>query len=136
VKLTRSQPLPTGPLGLVALLNVVLLLLFFFILGSSFVLQPGIAVTLPFSQFTLPPQVNAQLVTMQPGPPLRIFYHDHLVTVEELGRQLAGYRGSPRSIILRADRHTPYDAVAAVMNQALKQDFTVALATVPNPGHP
>ena len=135
-KLTRSTPLPSGPLGLVALLNVVLLLLFFFLLGSSFVLQPGIAVTLPFSQFTLPPQVDAQLVTMQPGPPLRIFYHDQPVSVEELGRQLASYRGSPRSIILRADRHTPYEAVVAVVNQALKQDFTVALATVPNPGIP
>ena len=136
MKLTRSTPLPSGPLGLVALVNVVLLLLFFFVLGSSFVLQPGIAVTLPFSQFTLPPQVDAQLVTMQPGPPLRIFYHDQQVTVAELGRQLANYRGSRRAIILRADLRTPFDAVMAVMNQALKQDFTVALATVPNPGNP
>jgi biopolymer transport protein ExbD len=136
VKLTRSTSLPSGPLGLVALLNVILLLLFFFVLGSSFVLQPGIAVTLPFSQFTLPPQVDAQLVTMQPGPPLAIYYRDRQVSIEELGRQLASYRGSPRAIILRADRRTPYDAVVAVMNQALKQDFSVALATVPSPGSP
>ena len=136
MKLTRSTPLPSGPLGFVALLNVVLLLLFFFVLGSSFVLQPGIAVTLPFSQFSLPPQVDAQLVTMQPGPPPQIFYRDQPVSVEELGRQLASYRGSPRSVILRADRRTPYDAVVAVMNEALKQDFTVALATVPNPASP
>ncbi len=136
MKLTRSTSLPSGPLGLVALLNVILLLLFFFVLGSSFVLQPGIAVTLPFSQFTLPPQVDAQLVTMQPGPPLAIYYRDRQVSIEELGRQLASYRGSPRAIILRADRRTPYDAVVAVMNQALKQDFSVALATVPSPGSP
>ncbi len=136
MKLTRSTPLPPGPLGFVAPLNVVLLLLFFFVLGSSFVLQPGIAVTLPYSQFTLPPQVNAQLVTMQPGTPAQIFYHDQPVSVAELGRQLAAFRGSPRSLILRADRGTPYDAVVAVMNEALKQDFTVALATVPNPAKP
>ena len=136
VKLTRTAPLPAGPLGMVALLNVVLLLLFFFVLGSSLVLQPGIAVTLPPASFNLSPQVNARLVTLQPGPPLRIFYQDQRVTLAELGRQLAAYHGSPRSIILRADSATPYEAVIAVTDQALRQDYFVALATVPTPGKP
>jgi len=136
VKLSRTAPLAAGPLGLVALLNVVLLLMFFFVLGSSMVLQPGLAVTLPPASFNLSPQINARLVTLQPGPPLRIFYQDQRVTLAELGRQLAAYRGSPRSIILRADRGTPYESVVAIMDQALKQDYTVALATVPMPGKP
>ena len=133
MKLTRSAQLAAGPMSVVAPLNVVLLLLFFFLLGSSFVLQPGIAVTLPFSPFNLAPQTNAQLVTIQAGPPLRIYLQDRAVGLEELGRQLAAYRGSPRSIILRADRGTPYEVVVAVVNQALRQDYTVALATVPPP---
>jgi biopolymer transport protein ExbD len=133
VKLTRSVQLSAGPMGLVALLNVVLLLLFFFLLGSSFVLQPGIAVSLPFSPYNLAPQANARLVTLQGGPPLRIYLQDRAVNLEELGRQLAAYRGSPRSIILRADRGTPYEWVIAVVNEALRQDYTVALATVPAP---
>ncbi len=136
MKLARSIALPAGPLGLAALLNVVLLLLFFFVLGSSLVLQPGISVTLPFSQFNLPPQANAQLITLLPGPPARIFYRDQPVTIGELGRQLAAYRGSPRSVIVRADRQTPYEAIMEVTNQALRQDFTVALATVPAPEKP
>ena len=137
VKLTRSAPLATGPLGLVSLLNVVLLLLFFFLLGSSFVLQPGVMVTrLPYSPFNLPPQVNAQLVTLQPGPPLRIFYRDQRVTLEELGKQLAAYRGNPRQVALRADGGTPYEAVVAVMNQALLQDYSVTLVTIPGPEKP
>ena len=127
------MPVSVLPLGLVAVVNVVLILLFFFLLGSSFVLQPGIAVTLPFSPFNLPPQVNARLITLQPGPPLRIFYQDEPVTLEQLGQRLAEYRGSPRSIILRADRGTPYESVVTVMNQALRQDYNVALATVPPP---
>ena len=137
MKLVRSAPLAAGPLGLVALLNVVLLLLLFFLLGSSFVLQPGIEVTqLPAASFNLPPQFNARLVTLQPGPPLRIFYQDQRVTIEELGRQLASYHGSPRTIILRADGGTPYQSVVAVMNQALQQQYSVALATVPAPEKP
>ena len=137
MKLVRSAPLSAGPLGMVALLNVVLLLLLFFLLGSSFVLQPGIEVTqLPAASFNLPPQFNARLVTLQPGPPLRIFYQDQRVTIEELGRQLASYHGSPRTIILRADGGTPYQSVVAVMNQALQQQYSVALATVPAPDNP
>ena len=137
MKLTRSAPLAAGPLGLVALLNVVLLLLYFFLLGSSFVLQPGVLVNrLPYSPFNLPPQVNARQVTLQAGPPLRIFYQDRRVTLEELGKQLAAYRGSPREVILYADGGTPYESIVAVMNQALQQEYAVALATVPAPGTP
>ena len=137
MKLVRSAPVAAGPLGLVALLNVVLLLLFFFLLGSSFVLQPGIEVTqLPAASFNLPPQINARLVTLQPGPPLRIFYQDQRVTLDELGRLLAAYHGTPRTIILRADGGTPYQSVVAVMNQALQQQYSVALATVSSPDKP
>ena len=137
MKLTRSAPLAAGPLGLVSLLNVVLLLLFFFLLGSSFVLQPGVMVTrLPSSSFDLPPQVNSRFVTLQPGPPLRIFYQDQRVTLEELGKQLAAYRGNPRTVILRADGGTPYESVVAVMNEALLQDYAVTLATIPVPDKP
>jgi biopolymer transport protein ExbD len=131
MKLTRSAPLSPAPLGLTALINVVLLLLFFFLLGSSFVLQPGIAVTLPSSIFNLPPQVNAQIITMQPGPPPRIFYRDRKVSLDELGRELIAFRGSPRSIILRADRGTPFELVVEVVNKSLQQGYSVALATAP-----
>ncbi len=135
MKLTRTaSPVSVLPLGLVATVNVVFILLFFFLLGSSFVLQPGIAVTLPFSSFNLPPQVNARTVTLQSGDTsVRIFYQDEPVTLEQLGQRLAAYRGSPRSIILRADRGTPYESVVTVMNQALQQHYNVALATVPPP---
>ena len=137
MKLTRSAPLTVGPLGIVALLNVVLMLLFFFLLGSSFVLQPGVMVSrLPYSPFNLPPQGNDRLVTLQPGPPLRIFYRDHRVTLEELGRQLAADHATPRTIKLLADGGTPYEAVVAVMNQAMLQEYTVHLATMPSPAQP
>lgn len=136
MKLTRSAPLPSGPLGLAALVNVVLLLLFFFLLGSSFVLQPGIAVSLPASRFNLPPQVGAQIVSMQAGPPARIYYRDQAITLPGLGKALANFRGSPRAIVLRADRGTPYELVVSVVNQALEQGYSVAMATAPPPEKP
>ena len=58
------------------------------------------------------------------------------MTLDELGRQLASYRGTPRTIILRADGGTPYQSVVAVMNQALQQQYSGALATVPGPDKP
>ena len=123
-------------MGLVALLNVTLLLLFFYVLGSSFTLQPGISVTLPPSEFNLPPQSNARLITVQPGPPIRIFYQDQPVTAEELGRQLAAYKGSPKTVILRADKGTPYESVMGVLQQALRLHYSVALAAAPQPEQP
>lgn len=136
MKLVRSKPLPSGIIGLVALLNVILLLLFFYVLGSSFVLQPGIAVTLPSSEFNLPPQSNARIITVQPGPPVRIFYQDQPVTSAELDRQLAAYQGSPKALILRADKGTPYESVVAVMEHALRLHYSVALAAAPQPDTP
>ena len=130
MKLTRTAASVSAlPLGLVAVVNVVLLRL-----GAGLVHPAGIAVPRPFSAFNLPPQVNARLVTLQPGPPLRIFYQGEPVTLDGLRQRLAEYRGSPRSIILRADRGTPYESVVAVMDQALQQHYNVALATVPPQG--
>ncbi len=120
-----------GIIGLVALMNVILLLLFFYTLGSSFVLQPGISVTLPASEFDLPPQSNARLITVQPGPPARIFYQDQPVTAEELDRQLATYQGSPKAVVVRADKGATYESVLGVLRQALRLHYSVALATAP-----
>ena len=53
MKLTRTTNYHFGWLGIVPLIDVVFLLLFFFLLSSTFVLQPGISVSLPFSRFTL-----------------------------------------------------------------------------------
>ena len=65
MRLTRTTNLSFGWLYVFPLLDVVFLLIFFFLLSSNFVLQPGIAVSVPFSRFTLGPQLNQQIISSQ-----------------------------------------------------------------------
>ena len=133
MKLVRTHPIsPPGFFGLAPLVNIVLLLLLFFLLGSSFVLQPGVAVSLPASRFQLAPLVDAQVVSVLPGKPTRVVFGDQFVSLEEFGVRLAAFRGPNRSLIVRGDRGTPYEAIVAICGQALEQGFSVVLATAPD----
>ena len=114
------------------LLDVVFLLIFFFLLSSNFVLQPGIAVTVPFSRFTLGPQPNQQIISITGGPNPAIYLRDQKVTLAQLGPALDLTKREGRSIVIKADRLVSYDLVMAVTNAALERGITsVALATTP-----
>ena len=56
MKLTRSLKIPVWLFSVIPLVNVVFLVVVFFALSSRFMLQPGMAVTLPASSFTLAPR--------------------------------------------------------------------------------
>jgi len=112
--------------------NVVLLLLFFFLLGSSFVLQPGVAVTLPASRFQLTPLVDAQIVSILPSYPVRVFWAGEALTLEEFGARLRTWRGPSRSLVVRGDRGNSYEGVMMVCGRALEEGFSVVLATAPD----
>ena len=130
MKLTRTTNYHFGWLGTVPLINVVFLLLFFFLLSSTFVLQPGISVSLPFSRFTLGPQINQQIISITGGAVPVIYFRDQKVSLDQLGPLLDTARSEGRPIIIKADRFTPYELVVAVTNAALEHGISsVALAT-------
>lgn len=129
MKLSRTINPNPALFHVIPLVNVVFLLLIFFALSSTFVLQPGIAVTLPYSAFTLTPQRNPQIVSITAAPAPTIFFHDQRLTLEELAAGLADSRIKNRTLIIKADRSVPYDLVMKIMNQTLQMGFTVVLAT-------
>ena len=130
MKLVRTKQYPFGWLVLFPLLDVVFLLIFFVLLSSNFVLQPGIAVNAPFSKFTLAPQANNQIVSVTSGAV--IYFRDQRVSMAELGQKLEQAHHEGRSIIIKADRLTPYALVVEVTNLSLEHGITsVALATTP-----
>ncbi|MEO8043322.1 MAG: biopolymer transporter ExbD [Spartobacteria bacterium] len=132
MKLTRTTNISFGWLYIFPLLDVVFLLIFFFLLSSSFVLQPGIAVTVPFSRFTLGPQPNQQIISITAGPNPAIYLRDQKVTLDQLGPALDLTKREGRSIVIKADRLVSYDLVMAVTNAALERGISsVALATSP-----
>jgi biopolymer transport protein ExbD len=133
MKLVRTLKIHPVLFNLIPLINVLFLVVAFFALSSRFVLQPGMAVALPASAFTLGPQRNAGIVSVTAAPVPSIYFRDQKVTLEELRAQLADGRATQRSLIIKADRGTPYDLVVQIMNEGLKLGFSIVLATTSEP---
>ncbi len=131
MKLTRTLKINPAMFTAVPLVNVIFLVVVFFALSSRFVLQPGMTISLPVSGFTLGPQRDAKIVSVTAAPVPSIYFRDRKVTIEELRQQLTDNRGRDRSLIIKADRGTPYDLVVQLMNEGLKLGFSVVLATNP-----
>ncbi len=133
MKLTRTKEYHFGWLGVVSAIDVVFLLIFFLLLSSNFILQPGIAVSLPLSRFTLGPQVNPQIISITGGAAPSVYFRDQKVALDQLGPLLDAARSEGRPVIIKADRQTPYELVVAVTNATLEHGITsVSLASAPS----
>src|SRR6267143_3340270 len=124
MKLSRTTHISFGWLYVFPLLDVVFLLIFFFLLSSNFVLQPGISVSVPFSHFTLGPQPNQQIISITGGPSPAIYLRDQKVSLDELGPAMELAKREGRSIVIKADRLVSYDLVMSVTNAALEHGIT------------
>jgi biopolymer transport protein ExbD len=132
MKLSRTKEHDFGWLMIVPVIDLVFLLIFFLLLSSNFILQPGIAVSLPFSRFTLGPLQNQQIISITGGGTPAIYFRDQKTTLEKIGPLLDAAKRENRSIVIKADRLTPYELVVAVTNAALEHGISsVALATAP-----
>jgi biopolymer transport protein ExbD len=128
MKLVRTKDYQFGWLLVFPLLDVMFLMIFFLLLSSNFILQPGISVNVPFSKFMLAPQVKYQIVSITNGA--TVYFRDQKISIDELGQQFDTARREGRSIVIKADRYTPYETVIRVANLALEHGVpSVALAT-------
>ncbi|HYJ05052.1 MAG TPA: biopolymer transporter ExbD [Chthoniobacterales bacterium] len=132
MKLSRTKEYQFSWLAAIPLLDVIFLLIFFLVLSSNFILQPGISVSVPLSRFTLGPQINPQIISITGGAAPAIYFRDQKVVLDQLGPLLDEAKKEGRPIIIKADRLTPYALVVEVTNLALEHGITsVALATAP-----
>ncbi len=132
MKLSRTKEYNFGWLVLLGLVDIAFLLIFFLLLSSNFILQPGISVSMPFSRFALGQQINQQIISITAGAAPAIYFRDQKITLAQLGPLLDAARLEGQSIIIKADRVTPYETVIEVTNAALEHGITsVALAAAP-----
>lgn len=129
MKLQRTVQINPALFGIVPAMNVLFLALIYFTMSSTFTLQHGVSVALPFSAFSLRPQRDPQIVSITATPVPTIYFRDQRMTLDELGESLAAGVNGDRTLILRADRRVPYDLVMAVTNAGLRSGFSVVLAT-------
>ena len=112
----------------IPLVNVLFLLLAFITVSRTFILQPGISVALPVSSFSVGPQRNSHVISITGGAAPVIYFKDEKVALADLGQALARVGSAERSLIIRADRATPFDLVSQVMNAGLERGFSVVVA--------
>lgn len=117
---------------LVPFLGVVMLLLTFFLLGSSMVLQSGVRVRPPASTSLLEPMPRAQIITLSAGRQPQIFFNDKAVSLIALKEALAQPpRGGTRQVLVRADELAAHGLVVRVCQLALDAGYEVVQATTP-----
>jgi len=152
VKLESTLNRRSGFLHVTPIVDVVMLLLIFFLLGSSFTLQSGVAVEIPKSGAILRPMGRAHIITIPAtdfSAPVteedgegkdrmgkiilgqKIYFNDEMVTLRELQERLREHDGLVRAVMLRADRLAAHGVVIEVSNLALAEGYDVAFATAP-----
>lgn len=145
MKLEMTLPETPGFMHAVPVLNIFALLLLFFLLGPSLVLQSGVAVDLPPSRFQMERYQNTLVVTLGPGEPTpRIHFGRDAVSLAELAERLEKLRAdgmkSKAIVLLQTDTDTPVGVEREVTELVLSKGFRIALvgkippaAPVPQP---
>lgn len=131
MKLSRTVHLNPVLISLIPLVNVVFLLLAFFLLNSSYALQPGITVRLPEGSFAQRPE-RPQIATVIADPIPTIYFEDTKLTPEEFKQRLSKTKDRQGTIVIRADKSAPYELVVRATEDSLAAGFSVVLATTDN----
>ena len=113
--------------SLASLTDIVLLLLIFFLLTSSFVTQNGLRVTLPDVAAAAPlEQVYVAITIDEDGT---FFVEDRQVSRDSLTLAIEAVREGKTSLAVYADREATIDGLAAVASAAASLDMRVSIAT-------
>ncbi|MDF1826045.1 MAG: biopolymer transporter ExbD [Verrucomicrobiales bacterium] len=120
----RSGMLYTSPL-----VDVVLLLIIFFLFGSNLVLKSGVDVSLPRSSSALPSAEDAHIITLIPGKTTELYFNDERIDLEQLDSKLDEAMARSKQVILLGDESISYGTVMNVSRFILKRGFELSFAT-------
>ena len=113
--------------SLASLTDIVLLLLIFFLLTSSFVTQNGLRVTLPDVAAAAPlEQLYVAITIDEDGV---FFVEDREVARDSLTMAIGAVREGKTSLAVYADKEATIDGLAAVASAASALDMRVSIAT-------
>ncbi len=124
----------SGRPDLTPMVDVLFLLLIFFMIGSSFVQVSGVKVNLPQTATTKNLGIEKSVITLARGEDKNlIYFNEKEVSWEELKKHLAGVRNFSASgtVIIRADHLIPFGIVAKLMALAENANVAAIIATTP-----
>lgn len=118
---------PMTDISLAGMTDVVLLLLIFFLLTSSFIPQMGIEVTLPQVDTSAP--VEEQSVTVALTDDGTYYVNGSPVAASRLLQELRAAQTTQSTLILRADERATIGQFASVASAARALDMRILVAT-------
>lgn len=127
----RANIAPLSEFNMISLTDIVFLLLIFFLLSSTFVLQPGVKIKLPVA--TTSDVSSEKSIVISIAKDGAIYINDDLINRIELGarlRQRLMDIGNP-IVVLRADRSVMVEKLVDVMDIAKTagaEKFVIATA--------
>jgi len=114
---------------LTPMVDVVFLLLIFFMISTTFIETQGVTIALPKASPTVIPQASrdVQVFLSKEG---EIFLKDERISLELLQSELALYDSEQTTFLLMADREVPHGRVVQLIDLAKRSGFEkLAIAT-------
>ncbi|HWB01504.1 MAG TPA: biopolymer transporter ExbD [Verrucomicrobiales bacterium] len=116
-------------LYLAPLLNVVMLLLVFFLLNSAFVVRSGYRVELPVSGSSLKPIERAHIVTITSRESQKILLNNQDIALGDLTARLIALKKDCRYVVVNSDSTAASGLQQKVINAILDAGCDAAVAT-------
>ena len=130
VKISRRKPVEEAEIVVIPMIDVMMFLLFFFIVASlAMIVQAGLPVNLP--KAATRENHPAQNITITIQPPSTIFLNRTQTTLGGLESGLRALHAGPENlIILNADQHVEEGILVGAMDEARKVGISrFAIAT-------
>jgi biopolymer transport protein ExbD len=112
MKFRRTTKLAKGQIDAAPMVDIVFLLLIFFMLTSSFVFQPGIKVNLP-KAVTSEALQEKSLVIVVTNSDL-VYLNDRVITYEELDSRLRIVAKEKKPLLIKADRRASMGKIVEI----------------------
>ena len=131
MKFPRRYEIFKGQINMAPLIDVVLLQLIYFMLTSSFIMQPGIKINLPSAMST--DKIEEKEIFINISAEGIIFLEEKQVSPEQLAGLLSSYRGKEHLIVvIKGDVRTPHGKIVNVMDIVRTSGISkIAIATIP-----
>jgi len=128
MKFKRGVFIEKGQLDVAPLIDVIFLLLIFFMLTSSFIFQPGIKVNLPKAITSEIIQMENLILVLDKNN--KVYVEDRIMTDEELKSMLSIARQKSQPILIKADRKASLGEVVRIWDLCRQENIEkVSIAT-------
>ena len=134
----RKRLSPINQINLIPMIDIAFQLVFFFMVTSTFIVTPGIRLSLPQSSTAVPVTMARLVVTVV--SPHEIYLNKEKYDLAGLDKQLSQYtpvqQNAVKSVVLEANKDISYDLMVQVLDVLRRNGFqgvNLRLAQQPQP---